>query len=157
MIAFSPESEDSPKLDSISARLRLVRIKSGAKTDNDFAKLAGVSRASMSQYLTGKQVPRPPVLHRIAAATGTDIDWLLGHDIRAAALHRMLPDAVFDAETLDAPVNFYLLLIGFQTCREAFKDKPKPTLREALKWVAGPYSLHSTIHDIEVKILPIEE
>jgi transcriptional regulator with XRE-family HTH domain len=64
--------------ESLADRLRIVRLRSDVRNDLEFAKLAGVARSSMSQYLNGKQVPRPPVLHRLAKATGTNINWLLG-------------------------------------------------------------------------------
>ncbi len=64
--------------DSVAERLRFVQSRRKIKTDREFAELVGVARSSMSAYFKGTQIPRPSVLHRIAAATHTDVNWLLG-------------------------------------------------------------------------------
>ncbi len=79
MVSPSDPPQSSPGLDrTLAGRLRLVQMRANIKSDKDFAEMAGVSRPTMSAYLSGKQSPRAPVLIRIAEATGTDLAWLRG-------------------------------------------------------------------------------
>jgi transcriptional regulator with XRE-family HTH domain len=46
---------------------------------SELAELAKVSKASISQYLSGKNEPRYPVIVKFAEALGVDEAWLDGH------------------------------------------------------------------------------
>jgi transcriptional regulator with XRE-family HTH domain len=153
--------------DSLADRLRIVQAKAGFKTDREFAQVAGVARSTMSQYLSGDSTPRPATLHRIAAATGTDLNWLLGRPSRtgtgqqAPLLAAPFPDgpSLLDIEVMDDAANFYLLAISLQLCRAHYaKARLKsPTLKEVLKWISGPYAVRSTIPDHEFEIKRLAE
>lgn len=150
--------------DTLPKRLNFLKRRSGAKNASDFARMAGVSRSSMSLYLMGRQAPRPDVLHRLAKATGVHIDWLLGTPaIVGASAPASSPGGspasghhILSPEMLDAPVNFYLLAVSLRTCKEFFdrEARPKPSLRDVLAWISGPYSLHATIPDSDFRLLP---
>jgi transcriptional regulator with XRE-family HTH domain len=159
-------SAESPDLrpenvpaESLADRLRTAKLKGGIKNDADFAKIAGVARSSMSAYLNGKQIPKPPTLHRIANATGVDLNWLLGteHTSPLAIPGDVLGQdcALLTPEMLDSPVNFPLLMLSIWTYQANFEGKPKPTLRQVLDWIAGPYALHASIKDLNVKFGPL--
>lgn len=51
-------------------------------TRAEFARLAGITEASISRYITGKQEPRAAELHRMARALGLSMERLLmGEDL----------------------------------------------------------------------------
>lgn len=144
----------------LAARLRILRTKADVANDYEFAKMAGVARSSMSLYLNGKQRPKTSTLHRLAKAMNVDSDWLLGTD-PTKKLTSNPPDAMpsqhcalLTTAYLDSPVNFNLLSMALVLCQEYFKNEPKPTLRQVLDWIAGPYALHATIPDAPVKLSP---
>ncbi|WP_297492499.1 helix-turn-helix domain-containing protein [Acidocella sp.] len=154
----SAELDDDKPLD-LAGRLRLVRLKSGVANDFQFAQLAGVARSSMSLYLNGKQRPKNSTLHRIAKATKVDLNWLLGTELPNEPSSGALDDspkpcALLIPELLDSPVNFHLLVLSLTICQEHFKNDAKPTLRQALDWIAGPYALHARIPDEPVRLSP---
>ncbi len=153
----SADSElDSDGLVELAERLRVAKLKGGYKNDVDFAIAAGVARSSMSAYLNAKQRPKASTLHHIASITGVDLNWLLGTNAAASAPIQNhgteLNCALLTREFLDSPVNFNLLVMGVAICQEHFKNEPKPTLRQALDWIAGPYALHARIPDAPVKL-----
>lgn len=75
---LKPSVDGFGPTDSVAERLRFVQNRRQIRTDREFAELVGVARSTMSAYFKGTQIPRPAVLHRIAAATQTDVNWLLG-------------------------------------------------------------------------------
>lgn len=154
-----PLAPDGVQPLDLAARLRYVRLKSGVANDFHFAQLAGVARSSMSLYLNGKQRPKVSTLHRIAKATNVDLNWLLGTDLPNEAVSDAPPVpskscALLKPELLDSQVNFYLLVLSLTICQDHFKSQPKPTLREVLNWIAGPYALHARLPDDPFRLIP---
>lgn len=60
------------------ARLREAMTKAGIN-QSELAKLAGVSKASISQYLSNKNEPKHQVIVKFAEVLGVDEAWLDGH------------------------------------------------------------------------------
>jgi transcriptional regulator with XRE-family HTH domain len=159
----TPDSADRP-IDNLPSatladRIRIAKLKGGFRNDVDFAKAVGVARSSMSSYLNGKQTPKPSTLHLIAKIGHVDLNWLLG---TAASMPPEPPPAsaetsALTAEMLDAPANFYLLILAVSACQEFHQNRERPTLREALNWIAGPYALHASISERKIKIMPMVE
>jgi transcriptional regulator with XRE-family HTH domain len=149
--------------ESIGDRLRIIQNQLGIEKDVDFANLIGVSRSSLSEYFSGKQTPRPQVLRRIATKTNSDINWLAGKSVppnQSISNPELFPFAegpsILESETLDAPPNFYLLALSLQLCRAHYKKASdlQPTLRDALKWISGPYALRASIPDQQFAVTP---
>ncbi|MGO4196576.1 XRE family transcriptional regulator [Rhizobium sp. YAF28] len=55
------------------------------------AELSGVSRRTLSDYVSGKSEPKASTLVEIGQATGVSIAWLMGEDSRGDASGRNLP------------------------------------------------------------------
>ena len=57
---------------------RLLKLRPEKTSQEQFAKLLGISRAALSNYETGKRVPDALMLKTIAEKTGVSADFLLG-------------------------------------------------------------------------------
>ena len=68
-------NEEAPKLASVSLRLRLARHLRGM-TLKGLAASVGCSESLLSKIENGKTSPSLPMLHRLAAALGTNIGWM---------------------------------------------------------------------------------
>lgn len=60
------------------ARLREAMTKAGIN-QSELSRLAGVSKASISQYLSNKNEPKHQVIEKFAEILGVDEAWLDGH------------------------------------------------------------------------------
>ena len=56
---------------------RRARLK---RSQADVAKAAGIAKAQLSRYETGKQVPRPQILAKLAEALSVPLEWLQSGD-----------------------------------------------------------------------------
>ena len=54
----------------------IIRKLRGNKTQQEFAKLVGVTQAAIARYENGR-TPKEEVLDKIAAATGKRIRWII--------------------------------------------------------------------------------
>lgn len=58
------------------------------------AELSGVSRRTLSDYVSGKSEPKASTIIEIAQATGVSVAWLMGEDDRGDASSKNLPAEV---------------------------------------------------------------
>lgn len=65
------------------AKLVRARIECGL-TQEELAREADISLASISKYERGVRTPTGPKLRRIAEATGRDVGWFFDHEEEAA-------------------------------------------------------------------------
>lgn len=63
----------------LPARLRSVR---GERSQEEFARLVGLTRSAVAYYENGRTVPKPPVLRQISQRIGIADDYLLSGLIR---------------------------------------------------------------------------
>ena len=67
----------------------LKRLESAMRMSNmrqvDLSKLSGIPKGQLSQYMTGKYVPKKSTLKRIADTLGVSELWLMGYDVPMAA------------------------------------------------------------------------
>lgn len=61
-------------------RIKML-MKEKKLTQKELAKLAGITEASMSKYLSGERTPRIDVIVNLANALGITTDELIGKDI----------------------------------------------------------------------------
>lgn len=68
------------------------RIKEALKNNNmkqaDLARKTGISRGTISGYLSGRYIPRQQSIYLLAEALNVDIDWLMGFENNAKFLNR---------------------------------------------------------------------
>lgn len=67
----------------------LKRLESAMRMSNmrqvDLSKLSGIPKGQLSQYMTGKYVPKKSTLKRIADTLGVSELWLMGYDVPMTA------------------------------------------------------------------------
>lgn len=101
-----------PRAMSIGMRIRDQRLKM-AFTQAELGGMVGVSDNAITQYETGRSVPRPKRLEGLAMALGTSVTWLLTGDDpaeRAKAQTNVEMDAL---EILrDVPLDQQPLLVA---------------------------------------------
>lgn len=63
----------------------LKRLESAMKASDmrqvDLSKLSGIPKGQLSQYMTGKYVPKKSTMKRIANTLGVSELWLMGYDV----------------------------------------------------------------------------
>lgn len=72
------------KLKELGRRIERARIDAGVRSAAEIARNVGVSEASMSAYVRGKQRPAPAILERIAKFLGCPVEYLVGSDAPAS-------------------------------------------------------------------------
>ena len=72
--------ENYERISSVSIRLREAMNITG-KTQADLAKETGISKATLSRYLSGKFEPKQIAVNKLAIALGVAEMWLWGCDI----------------------------------------------------------------------------
>lgn len=70
-------SENDTK--SFPARLKEALSRRGM-TQEELARLCGISQSSVSYYLLGDRFPRLPVLYKMSKVLDVNPLWILGHD-----------------------------------------------------------------------------
>ncbi|MBM7407082.1 MULTISPECIES: helix-turn-helix domain-containing protein [Sphingomonas] len=93
----------------LGARLREERVRSG-RNQADFAKLAGVSRNSQTEYETGKTAPNTDYLQRLADH-GVDATYILTGVRQELAVEGWAAELLDLATRLDQPARDALLFI----------------------------------------------
>ena len=64
---------------TFAKRLKLAMMESNLN-QLELSKKIGASKAAVSQYISGKNIPNPERMAAIANATGTTMDYLLGYE-----------------------------------------------------------------------------
>jgi transcriptional regulator with XRE-family HTH domain len=67
-------SESDVDLRAIGRRIREIR---GEATQEEFARLLGISQAQLSKYELGQSAPPLGVLTRLGRNAGKSVDWIL--------------------------------------------------------------------------------
>jgi transcriptional regulator with XRE-family HTH domain len=65
---------------AIGRRIDVARKVAGIENQSELARLIGMSRGRVSQYLTGTRLLMPDAAAKICDATGCDFNWLYGGD-----------------------------------------------------------------------------
>ena len=68
------------RIESVEARLRHAMDISG-KTQADLARATGISKATLSRYLSGQFEPKSDAVHKLATALNVAEMWLWGCDV----------------------------------------------------------------------------
>lgn len=81
MNKVKPKTKGRPRRSGAGVNLRAIgqRIKElrGSRTQEDFARLMGVSQAQLSKYELGQSAPPLGFLTGLAKDTGRSVDWIL--------------------------------------------------------------------------------
>lgn len=81
----------------------LKRLESAMKASDmrqvDLSKLSGIPKGQLSQYMTGKYVPKKSTMKRIANTLGVSELWLMGYDVPMTV--EVDPEAVRNQEIAD--------------------------------------------------------
>ncbi len=67
-------SESGVDLQAVGKRVRELR---GQATQEEFARVLGISQAQLSKYELGQSAPPLGVLAKLAKASGKSVDWIL--------------------------------------------------------------------------------
>jgi transcriptional regulator with XRE-family HTH domain len=119
----------------LSNRIKFLR---GAHTQKEFGELLGVSKATVSKYESGINIPSSDILKKIASVGNKSIEWLLRGDQPSA------PQNLEHADTykprLCLPLDVALLAEILMEINKfmAAKNEELPPQREA-RWVALVY------------------
>lgn len=118
------------RVSSTAERLKLAISDRGLKA-SELAERTGVSRASVSCYLSGKYEPKPTVLHRMSAVLGVAEMWLAGYNIpmeRSDDAPHLNGEPEL-TEYLDALRNRSELRALFALMKNASKDEVEQAMR----------------------------
>ncbi len=147
--------DDRLEITARAERLRVALNNAGGAAA--VAKRIGMPATTISNYVAGRDL-KASALVALADGCGVSLEWLATGNGTAdkAPESLVLPaqQAVWQlpgeiSNAMDAPINYYLFALCLRSCREFFEREslPKPTLRVALGWMGGPYSLHATMPD----------
>ena len=79
------------KVDTCANRIR-KRLEELNMTQADLCKYTGINKATVSQYLSGKYLPKQDKIEAIAKVLNVDVVWLMGYDIKGEALQKLVSD-----------------------------------------------------------------
>ena len=82
--------EKYERIASVSSRLRTAMDNAG-KTQSDLARATGISKATLSRYLSGQFEPKQIAVNKIAVALDVAEMWLWGCDV---PMERPVPEEV---------------------------------------------------------------
>ena len=68
------------RIESVEVRLRYAMDSTG-KTQADLARATGISKATLSRYLSGQFEPKSDAVHKLATALNVAEMWLWGCDV----------------------------------------------------------------------------
>lgn len=97
-------------------------------TQEDIAKLLGISRSGYTYYETGKTVPSVEVLQKLSAIYNTTIDVIVGNPIRENSDRRYYADILSVSEGNTDPLIYMkkdeqALIMAFRLLTEEEKEK----------------------------------
>lgn len=97
-------------------------------TQEDIAKLLGISRSGYTYYETGKTVPSVEVLQKLSAIYNTTIDVIVGNPIRENSDRRYYADILSVSEGNTDPLIYMkkdeqALIMAFRLLPEEEKEK----------------------------------
>ena len=97
-------------------------------TQEDIAKLLGISRSGYTYYETGKTIPSVEVLQKLSAIYNTTIDVIVGNPIRENSDRRYYADILSVSEGNTDPLIYMkkdeqALIMAFRLLTEEEKEK----------------------------------
>ena len=131
-------------VDDKSIRERSDRLKEAVRLAGNAALVAkriGMPPPTLNNYLGGRDMKASGMV-ALAEACGVSVEWLAtGRGEMMATLSASSPRWVEDfGDSLQKPAAFYIFCLLMASCQEFFiHRKRRPTLGEALTFVAGPY------------------
>ena len=93
-------------MNRVCYRLHDAMVRAGMR-QVDLEKKTGISRSSLSRYLSGAYEPNADKLHRLAVALDVSEAWLLGYDVAPERL--TAEDAAAISETLEEEMSRRML------------------------------------------------
>lgn len=93
-------------MNRVCYRLHDAMVRAGMR-QVDLEKKTGISRSSLSRYLSGAYEPNADKLHRLAVALDVSEAWLLGYDVAPERLPA--EDAAAISETLEEEMSRRML------------------------------------------------
>lgn len=117
----------------------LKRIRKQYKmTQEDVAKLLGISRSGYTYYETGKTVPSVEVLQKLSAIYSTSIDVIVGNPLRTNTDSRYYNDILSVSEGNADPLIYMkkdeqALIMAFRLLPEEEKSKLQALAMDMLK------------------------
>lgn len=104
------------------------------------AKQIGMPIPTLNNYIAGRDM-KASALIALAEACGVSLDWLATGRGRKTVTASSLPEWLGEfAQYLDKPAQFFRFCLLMQACQHYHLAlKVRPTLREALSWVAKVY------------------
>lgn len=92
--------------DSFSKRLKEILIIRNMRA-SELVKSVGIPKSGISQYLSGKCMPKREYLAKIAAALDVNETWLMGYDVN---MERIDFDSMFNSSELAKEVKLIELI-----------------------------------------------
>ena len=107
-------------------------------TQEDIAKLLGISRSGYTYYETGKTVPSVEVLQKLSAIYNTTIDVIVGNPVRGNNDSRYYSDILSVSEGNSDPLMYMkkdeqALIMAFRLLSEEEKEKLQAVVMGMLK------------------------
>ena len=122
---------------TLAESLKKIR-KQYKMTQEDVAKLLGISRSGYTYYETGKTVPSVEVLQKLSAIYNTTIDVIVGNPIRPNTDSRYFSDILSVSEGNADPLIYMkkgeqALIMAFRLLSEEEKAKLQTLVMDMLK------------------------
>ena len=122
---------------TLAESLKKIR-KQYKMTQEDIAKLLGISRSGYTYYETGKTVPSVEVLQKLSAIYNTTIDVIVGNPLRGNTDSRYYADILSVSEGNADPLIYMkkdeqALIMAFRLLPEEEKDKLQAVVMDMLK------------------------
>ena len=132
---------------TVGSRVRVIR---GDLKQQEFAEILGVSSVTISNYETGRRLPKREVLEKIARHGKASIDWILtGRDPLTTTLEELSAEDlallfVFHSANPEEKIKFLRL------CKEFFSNIDFSQVTEVLDSLGSP-KISETLRKLENK------
>ena len=121
---------------TLAESLKKIR-KQYKMTQEDIAKLLGISRSGYTYYETGKTIPSVEILQKLSAIYNTTIDFIVGNPIRGNADSRYSTDILSVSEGNTDPLIYMkkdeqALIMAFRLLPDEEKSKLQAVVMEMI-------------------------
>ena len=126
---------------TLAESLKKIR-KQYKMTQEDIAKLLGISRSGYTYYETGKTIPSVEILQKLSAIYNTTIDVIVGNPLRGNADSRYYEDILSVSEGNTDPLIYMkkdeqALIMAFRLLPEGEKEKLQAVVMEMIGKTQG--------------------
>lgn len=126
---------------TLAESLKKIR-KQYKMTQEDIAKLLGISRSGYTYYETGKTIPSVEILQKLSAIYNTTIDVIVGNPLRGNADSRYYEDILSVSEGNTDPLIYMkkdeqALIMAFRLLPEGEKEKLQAVVMEMISKTQG--------------------